>query len=296
MSKVAYGWWVRLVCLLPVLAILGYLCVAIWFALDIPSSIFATAIVLLVGFAFARWTLALSTSTLDVFCISAGIVFLTALLWPATQPCRDPRMLCMNNLKQIALGLHKYRDVHKKLTPPYLTDSAGEPVHSWRVMLLPFVEEQELYDQYDMSSDWNSIENLKLVSSCPPVYRCSHASKESKGETQNFAIVGDETIWHADKPMDFTDVGDGTSNTLAFVESHGRGVKWTEPRDLRFEQMQWKINADPPGSGVSSPHPGAAIVALLDGSVRILSETIDKQTLKALTTANGGEAIDDAYY
>ncbi len=301
MWRARIGWCVRLLCLVPILGFLGTATWLICASLYSRGRVVAPAILLVVavwiGIGITRWSADRMTSLFDVFGVAAVMIVVTALIWPAIEAGhhRATRMVCPTNLKQIALGLHHYRDVYRKLTRPYVADSAGKPIHSWRVMLLPFVEQQALHEQYDMHSAWNSRANSMLVSLRPPLYHCSRAKNESHGDTQYFAIVGAETMWPGDRSVDFMDISDGASNTLAIVESHGLGVTWTEPRDLDFDQVPWRINTDPASSGISSPHPGGASVALLDGSVRFLSETTDEQILKAMATANGGEEIDDNY-
>jgi prepilin-type processing-associated H-X9-DG protein len=86
------------------------------------------------------------------------------------------------------------------------------------------------------------------------------------------------------------DITDGASNTIAVIETYGLGIRWYEPRDLRVDEMSFKIN-DPEYVGIASRHPGGVDVALADGSVRFLPENTDPRAVEAMTTINGGEDV-----
>ena len=107
-----------------------------------------------------------------LFWIGAGIciLLLIALLLPAvrTGPRASCRMSCSNNLKQIALAMHNYHDVHGCFPPAYTTDENGRPMHSWRIFLLPYIEQQHLYDQYDFDQPWDSPHNMEVARQMPP--------------------------------------------------------------------------------------------------------------------------------
>ena len=110
---------------------------------------------------------------LALLCLCGGGI-LVALLLPAVQAAREAarRMQCTNNLKQIALAMHNYHDVHGSFPAAYIADENGRPMHSWRVALLPYLERSDLYNQYNFNEPWDSPGNLKVAEQLPQTYRC----------------------------------------------------------------------------------------------------------------------------
>jgi prepilin-type processing-associated H-X9-DG protein len=107
------------------------------------------------------------------------------------------------------------------------------------------------------------------------------------------AIVGSGTLLEGDKPVSMRDVTDGTSNTLMVVEVCNSGVPWMSPTDLSLDAMQMKVNGGP--TEIRSQHPGGANVALADGSVRFIANSIPPETLRALATRNDGAVVHMEY-
>ena len=106
-------------------------------------------------------------------CLVALVCFLIGvLLLPAVQSAREAAfcVVCSNNLKQIAMALHMYNEQYGSFPPAYIADENGNPKHGWRVLILPFLDEQALYDKYDFDEPWNGPNNSKLADSMPPVY------------------------------------------------------------------------------------------------------------------------------
>ncbi len=215
-----------------------------------------------------------------------------ALLLPAVQAAREAarRSQCSNNLKQLALAMHNYHDTYRCFPPAYLADENGNPMHSWRVLILPFIEQQALYELYDFDQPWDSPANLSLAQTVIPAYQCPSDPSATGPETSYVMVVGPGTLYDGTEPTSLQDITDGTSNTIMLVEVTGAGINWSEPRDLDLEQIALQINA-PSGQGMGSKHPGGMNVAFCDGSVRFLSETIDPQTLERLITIDDGNPV-----
>jgi len=229
-----------------------------------------------------------------VLCVVLGFMVcgggvLVALLLPAVQAAREAarRSMCSNNLKQVALALHNYHDVYKSLPPAYTVDEDGNKLHSWRTLILPFVEQSPLYDQIDLDKPWDDPVNRALADVVIPVYSCPSIENSNPAATNYMVVVGPETMFPGAEMVGFRDVTDGTSNTLMVVEVKGRESSWMEPVDLDMSQLPLTINQ----GGIGSNHPGGANAALGDGSVRFLSDGIDPQTLRALLTRDGQEVI-----
>jgi prepilin-type processing-associated H-X9-DG protein len=240
---------------------------------------------------------------LAVMCLCGGGM-LVALLLPAVQSAREAarRMQCSNNLKQIALALHNYHDVHRCFPAAYLTDKDGKPLHSWRVALLPYLEQQQLYEQYNFNEPWDSPNNLAVAQRMPDVFRCpSDPTNGTPGSNlSNYVVVvGDpaqqplQTMFVPNHWTRMSEITDGTSNTLMVVET-ASPVPWTQPdADPRMDQWLAQFAAGPKGS--PSSHPGGANVAMGDGSVRFLSQSIDQQQLRLLLQPSDGQAVSLPY-
>jgi prepilin-type processing-associated H-X9-DG protein len=221
---------------------------------------------------------------------------LAALLLPAIQAAREAarRAQCTNNLKQIAIAFHNYHDTYKTFPPAYIPDKDGNPMHSWRVLILPFMEQQALYQRYNFDEPWDSPGNLAVTNTVIPTYCCPSCppSTGSAGstETNYMVITGPGTVFDGAKAARFSDITDGTANTILVVEVVGTGVNWAEPVDLDASNMQFP-NVAPGSTGPDSYHPGGLNAALCDGSVQFLSDTMARQVFDSLVTKAGNEMI-----
>jgi prepilin-type processing-associated H-X9-DG protein len=231
----------------------------------------------------------------SVCLVLAVVGILVALLVPAVGAARDAaaRSMSQNNLKQIALAMHNYHDVNGALPAQSVVGENGQPMHSWRVALLPYMEQAGLYERYNFNEPWNSPNNRLVADQIVTLYQ-SPSSERTKGtnHTNYFVVSGDETMFGPNRWTKFSDVTDGLSNTIMVVECDSMSVPWAEPADIPFDQMEFKINP-PSGIGVSSAHPGGANVAMGDGSVRFVSDQLDPQTFRYLLIRNDGNVIPE---
>jgi beta-lactamase regulating signal transducer with metallopeptidase domain len=214
-----------------------------------------------------------------------------SLLLPAVAKAREAaqRAQSTNNLKQIALAMHNYADVNKGFPPAVLLGPDGKTKYSWRVALLPYLEQQQLYNQNNFNEPWDSENNKKILAQMPPVYRHPSAPgiAGNRQSSSYYVLTGEGGIFN-EKPSksgtDFAEIRDGTSNTLLAVEAK-RDIPWTKPEDISFD-----VDGQLPQLGGYAREGFAA--ALADGSVRFFPVGIDPTVLKALFTANGGEVVD----
>ncbi len=229
--------------------------------------------------------------------------FLLAALWGLLGPLFDgpasrrPSQ-CRNNLKQIGLALHNYQSTYG-LFP---ASQAGETPVSWRVQVLPFIDEERLYGQYDLESPWDGRTNSPIARTEVRAFNCltspGSADSDKRYFTDYAMLTGNGAFSQPDQPRPVDAVTDGLANTLAVTEVSGLNIVWTEPRDASLDEYEVGVNlaGDDQVSTkgiLSGWHPGGAHGLLADGAVRFLSEDIDPQVLKALTTIAGGEPVDD---
>jgi prepilin-type processing-associated H-X9-DG protein len=211
-----------------------------------------------------------------------------ALLLPAVQSAREAarRAQCTNNLKQIALAFHNYHSANNKFPPAAIADKDDKPLLSWRVAILPYIEQQALYEQFHLDEPWDSPHNKALISMMPPTYACPTA-KLQPGKTTYRVFKGKGAGFEGKDGLGLAEFTDGTSNTLLVVEAP-EAVDWTKPDDLKFDPDPEKALPNLK----SKVHPGGFNAAFCDGSVRFIKDSIDKMVLRALITRNGGEVIN----
>jgi hypothetical protein len=163
-----------------------------------------------------------------------AISAVVAMLVPFIRYAVDGKkwMRCHSNLAQIGLALHNYHDACGSFPPAYLTDKAGAPLLSWRVLILPYLEQSYLYSQIKLDEPWNSPHNIRLAPLMPAVYRCPADADVKEGETSYVAVAGRETLWPGAASRRLSDTR--SSETILLVEVAGLGISWMEPLDLPF--------------------------------------------------------------
>ncbi|MDY3563187.1 DUF1559 domain-containing protein [Gemmata sp. JC673] len=211
----------------------------------------------------------------------------SALVVPAGAQDEPPSLkeltLSSNNLKQIALAFHNLHDTNGKITGN-VVDKDGKPLLSWRVTLLPYLEEGELYKQFKLDEPWDSDANKKLIEKMPKVYAPVRV-KAKAGETFYQTFTGKGALFGDKADIKLTEITDGTSNTVLAVEA-GDPVIWTKPADLPFDEQK-------PLPKLGGLFDGVFNVALCDGSVRRVRRKLDQNEFKKAITVAGGEIIDE---
>jgi prepilin-type processing-associated H-X9-DG protein len=219
------------------------------------------------------------------------------------------RARSINNLKQIGLALHNFHATFNAFPPAVIHGPDGKPWHSWRVLILPYIEHTDLYNAYDFSQPWDSPKNEALLDKMPDVYRDPIHGDTKEPYTHYAALVGPKAVFRPGgakqtdplKPPLAGGVGiqtitDGTSNTVVIgsVEP-GRKIPWTKPEDIDVGPA-FKGFGQP--GGIAAPYsfhgPGggkAAPFLFCDGSVRVIAKTMHPRILEALMTCADGEVI-----
>jgi hypothetical protein len=198
---------------------------------------------------------------------------------------RSQRMRSVNSLKQIAIAMHNYHDTHGKFPTAASYSKDGKPLLSWRVQLLPFLDQLALYKEFHLDEPWDSEHNKPLIARIPAVYAGGLAGN-ANGKTRLLAPVGPAMIFTGTaQAVPIKEVTDGTSNTIMMVEAApDHAVIWTQPDDL-------VIDAKDPAAGLLYDRASGFNAGFADGSVRFLSSKIDRKLLYALFTRNGGEVV-----
>ena len=218
---------------------------------------------------------------------------LIALLLPAVQSAREAarRAQCTNNLKQIGLAFHNYADVKNGFPAAAITSRDGKPLLSWRVAILPYLEQQPLYEKFKLDEPWDSPHNKELIKYMPQVYACPSRNLAGEpGMTSYRVFTGKGALLEPSQATKLVDVTDGMSNTFMVVEAK-QAVPWTKPDELPFD-ADVAAHQPAPLFGAGSSHPGGFNSLLADGSVRFIKQTINLLTLRTLITKAGGEVVD----
>lgn len=202
---------------------------------------------------------------------------------------------CDTNLKQIGLALESYYQKYNSYPPAYVADAKGKPMHSWRVLILPFLGEQGLYSQYNMNEPWDSTQNMAVARRMPTVFACpSDITAIDNGETSYLVVVGKGTAFPGVKGITKAEILDKPGQTVLVVESHSSAIGWTEPKDLTTG-MLFHINGGTGKGGgaqeISSRHPHGANVLLADNETGFLHDTLPAEAVEALLTIAGKDVV-----
>ena len=196
---------------------------------------------------------------------------------------RRARARRTDRLKRFGLAIHNYIDLYKSFPPAKgARDADGNPRLSWRVHILPFIGQADLYREFRLNEPWDSEHNRGLIGRMPDLYAWPGVPR---GQTVVQAPVGEGTIFGGDRPVTFRDVTDGTSNTAMLVlVAPERAVTWTAPDDFRFDPER-------PQEGLDADDNGLAAVAAADGSARLVPVDLPPRTWRHVFQMNDGQIV-----
>ena len=193
--------------------------------------------------------------------VSGGILLLISAMNAASETTSV--MHCSNTLKLISLAIQNYNATHGHLPPCSIVDADGNAIHSWRAAVTPYMA--ALPQLYRWDEPWNGNQNQRLLNGTPIhlegptsgkpakglpwhgpidyawVFRCSNQQTKRDFHVDYYAIVGTDCIWSVGKECDMNSISDGIANTLLVAESTTIGAFWSQPMDLEFNQMSYKV-------------------------------------------------------
>ncbi len=206
------------------------------------------------------------------------------------------QLASIRNLEKIALALNAYAADHGTYPPPVTRDAKQAPLHSWRVLLLPYLGEDDLFNQFDLKLSWDHpINRDAAMYSMPAVYR--HPSSNANGyynQSGYYLITGSGTLFPKTGPSGPADVSDDPSQTILVTEAAPIGISsmWSEPIDLDVSNMQGRIGTNL-GNEPGGLTEGGVAMATVDQRGHFVSDTIEPSIFMALVTPQGGERMSD---
>ena len=224
-----------------------------------------------------------------VVAVGAVVLLLIALLLPARRGVREParRNGCINNLRQIMLALRNYESEHGTLPPAYTVDADGQRLHSWRTLILPYLEERGLFASIDLSKPWDDPVNAEAREARVTTYLCP-SSEHAPGLTTYCAVVGPDCVFSGSVPRELSEITDGLGKTMAVIDVNSdRAVHWMSPYDVTSQAV---ITISPKSN---SNHSGLFVAGYLDVHIATLKLDSAPDKRRAMLTIAGGEVISD---
>lgn len=213
-----------------------------------------------------------------ILCMGVGVML------PAVQAAREAarRAQCRNNLQLIGIALNQYVADYGSFPPAFVADQNGTRLHSWRVLLLPYIDD-ELADEYDYDQPWDSPHNMNIATRMPSAYACPSDPDAIGGFTSYMACNGPNRVFQDAKPVKPNAITDGLTRAIAVIESANSQALWLDPNDGAAGAAGMQ-----PDPVAGSNHPGGANVLFADGHVEFLDDDIDPLVLEELELINDG--------
>ncbi len=232
---------------------------------------------------------------------SLGLLMIPALVFAYLRVAETGRRQAdSTNLKHLSLAMHNYNDTYGSLpAATAFRTKDGKPGLSWRVALLPFIEQDNLFKQFKLDEPWDSPHNIRLLGSMPRTYLVPGQTPDSRGLTHYQVFVGPGTVFEPrqgqplalpqfpgapEKGRNFSEILDGASNTILIATARDP-VPWTKPDDLVYDQTR-------PLPPLGAPYSSRGFsVGLADGSIRFIPYQVPERTLRLLIERNDGHSI-----
>ncbi len=216
------------------------------------------------------------------------IAILIALISPAKRTAREAarRTQCINRLKNIGLALHNYANEYGAFPPAYSVDADGKPLHSWRTLILPYLDQRPLYERIDLTKAWDDPANAEAYATELSVYQCPSAELDPQ-QTVYLAVTAPGGFFREDVPRKLTDVTDDPHETLMVIEAPSKhAVHWMAPYDADARVVLSLTN------DAELHHPGITIAAFVDGTVSAIVATLPESEFRRLMSIAGDDRQD----
>jgi type II secretory pathway pseudopilin PulG len=234
----------------------------------------------------ARTQRTIAAFTLVELLVVVGIiVVLLCLLLPTVRTASEAarRNQCQNNLKQVAIALQNYVEDHGALPPANATDEDGKPLHSWRTLILPYMEEQQLYLSIYLAKPWDAMANAKAFTTRVPAYHCPSASDGDK-RTKYLAVVTPNSCFRVTEPRSLSEITNRARTLVAIEVDAEHAVPWMLPQDA-----DEKVVLGLGGQQSNLAHPGVVLAVFLDGHVEAFREDMPAAQRRALISVGGND-------
>jgi hypothetical protein len=201
-----------------------------------------------------------------------------------------------SHLRQIGLALRDYQEQHGTFPPAVVRGKGGQPLYSWRVLILPYLDEMHVYKRFHLDEPWDSPHNQSLLKPTPRCYMPGLGFEDTPGLTRHQVFIGPGTAFEREG-LTLADFPDGLEKTILVAEA-AEPVPWSQPEDLAYDPAQ----PLPRLGGLHKKrvhflcydlwgNPGF-VVCFADGSPRFIRSSTDEKTIRSLITRNGGEPVD----
>ncbi len=222
-----------------------------------------------------------------------GCVLLAFFLLPIFRfiPSRHAihRGACSYNMRRIGVALKSYHVDYGGFPPAYTVDADGKPLHSWRTLILPYLDQKALYDTIDLSKPWDDPINAKAAATRLNYYQCPSASRGEKGKnlTTYLASVGPKSAIHPTRSRKLSEMKADLSNTLILIEvPTDKAVPWMSPQDAN-ESLIMSISGD-----AKLAHYKGMNIVTADGMTKFLGAKLPSEERRAMITIAGGEKVE----
>ena len=266
------------------------------------------SVVVLTTFVLFAWAILFSTNKSEdrnkigvvVIWSVLFLVWLASITSPLVTPSFSTRRIeCQNRIQQLSLATLEYEGAHLHFPAAHINDENATPTHSWRVLVLPYLGYEALFETYDFDEPWDSLNNAKLLTQMPSEFQCP--SHLHNGKTTYKLVTGLRTAFVEDKTSGFGDIKDGSSNTLMIVEDFANPIPWTKPEDLTIDEVVEIIersNQAQRSSCCAHKAKGkfwkssiGTCASLLDGSTHLIFPLSNPQQIRPLCTIDDGESV-----
>lgn len=238
-----------------------------------------------------RYFVQIAVVVCTLLVISVGGAF---ILLPTARNAIQARQksVAMNNIRQISKALNAYRRLHGSYPTPTVRDAIGKPLYSWRVLILPQLGYQALYNRFQLDQSFDSPTNISLINEMPVEYASPTNTNSANLKESNYAlVVGPGTLFPYDAPaVDPVTMSDSPAETILVVETRESGASWTQSADIDATAgVRLGSRAMQDIGGNSQEY---AVVATVNETTYPLSPTLPQSTLDAMITPDGNDYVD----